>query len=122
MKMIYSEYLNINNQTEVKEIESFNGHLSLDLKTNEHFVLVEIESNSIETLYLTIILGFYSQPNFSSINLYSYQLYHLSENTNQQFLLYQNPLLFFILSWIPFVLDFDRFLYIKSFFHLNFYT
>ena len=88
----YSGNLSITNLTEVKEIESFNGHLSLDLKTNEHFFLIDIESNSIEIKYLTIISEFYSQPNFSSINLYSYQLYHLSENKLQQFLLYQNPL------------------------------
>ena len=90
----YSAYLNFDNLKEVKEIESFNGHLSLDLKTNEKFVLIDIESNSIENKYLTIISSFYSQHNFSlSINLYSYQHYHLSENNFQQFLLYQNPLI-----------------------------
>ena len=89
----YSENLNLDNLNKIKEIESFNGYLSLDLKANEHFVLVEIESNAIENKYLTIITSFYSQSNSSSIDIYSYQLYYLSESLLQQFDLYQNPLL-----------------------------
>ena len=44
----YSSYLNLNHLNEIKEIENFNGHLNLDLKTNERFILIEIKSNSNE--------------------------------------------------------------------------
>ena len=84
----YSSDLNLIKLNEIKEIESFNGHLSLNLKTK--YILVEIESKSTENETLTVLLYSFNQPIFSSINIYSYQLYHLSENTFQQFNLIQN--------------------------------
>ena len=44
----YSSDLNFDNLNEINELESFNGHLNLDLKTNERFILIEIKSNSNE--------------------------------------------------------------------------
>jgi len=84
----YSSDLNLTNLNETKEIENFNGYLSLILK--KKFILVEIETNSTENEILTVMIFSFNQPNFSSINIYSYQLYHLSENTDQQFNLIQN--------------------------------
>jgi len=87
----YCSNLNISNLNEIKELESSNGLLNLNLKKFDNFVLVEIESNSEEDEIITIISSFYNQPDSSFINIYSYQLYNLSETTLQQFHLYQNP-------------------------------
>ena len=93
----YSKNICIDNLKEIKEIEYCKGHLSLDLKEDKHFVLLVIESNSIDSIenkYLTIIARFYSQLNYSSsIDIYSYQLYYLYENQFQLFYLYQIPLI-----------------------------
>ena len=86
----YSTNLNINNLNKVKEIESFNGHLILNLKKKERFILILVESNLDKNF--KIISNFYNQSNFPSIDIYSYQLYHLSEGHYQQFNLIQNPL------------------------------
>ena len=88
----YSSYLNLDNLKEVKKIESFNSHLILDLKTNENFALIVIESNSNESKYLTILSRFYNQANSSNIDIYSNQLYHLSEKEIQLFYLYKSLL------------------------------
>jgi hypothetical protein len=84
----YSSNLKLENLNEIKEIESFNGHLSLYLQ--KKFILVEIKSDSKENEILTVMLNSFNQQNSSSINIYSYQLYYLSENTFQQFSLIQN--------------------------------
>ena len=84
----FSSDLKLENLNEINEIESFNGLLNLNLK--KKYILVEIESNSTENEILTVMLYSYYQPNFSSISIYSYQLYHLSENTFQYFNLIQN--------------------------------
>ena len=93
----YSKNISFDNLKEIKEIEYFKGHLSLDLKEDKHFILLVIESNSkdsIENKYLTVIARFYSQLNYSSsIDIYSYQLYYLYENQFQRFYLYQIPLI-----------------------------
>ena len=86
----YSSNLNINNLNEVREIENFNGHLRLDLKKNERFILIEVELKENENF--SIISNFYNQSNFPSIDIYSYQLYHLSNGQYQKFNLIQNPL------------------------------
>ena len=61
----------------VEEYKDFNGLLSLDLKKNEHFILLEVEST--EGGNLTIVSNLEKQSNSPSIDKYSYQLYHLSE-------------------------------------------
>jgi len=86
----YSSNLNLNHLNEINETESLNGRLSLDIKTNEPFILIEIKSNSKENEILTILSSFCTQNNFSSIDIYSYQLFHLSENGFQQYYLNQN--------------------------------
>ena len=86
----YSKDLNLEKLNEIKEVEFFNGLLTLNLKTNEDFVLILIESNSKEEENLTVISSFYNQT-ISHIDIYSYQLIHLSENTFQQFSLIKYP-------------------------------
>ena len=86
----YSSNLNLNHLNEINEIESLNGRLILDIKTDEPFILIEIKSNSKENEILTILSSFYTQQNLSSIDIYSYQLFHLSENGFQQYYLNQN--------------------------------
>ena len=80
---------NFNNLNEINETKNFNGLLSFDLKKNEHFILIEVESTDGGNL--TIISNIDKQSNSPSIDKYSYQLYHLSENQFQQFNLIQNP-------------------------------
>ena len=89
----YSTDFNLNNLKEIKDIISYNGHLSLDLKTNEKFFLIVIESNSTEEENLSIVSNFYNLSNSPSIDIYSYQLYYLSENISQQFNLIKNLLI-----------------------------
>jgi hypothetical protein len=81
----YSTNFNLSNLNKSKDIESFNGLLSLDLKLDDHFILIVVESTEDENL--TIVTNFYNESNSSSIDIdiYSYQLYHLSENQWQQF-------------------------------------
>jgi len=67
----YCSNLNISNLNEIKELESSNGLLNLNLKKFDNFVLVEIESNSEEDEIITIISSFYNQPDSSFINIYS---------------------------------------------------
>jgi len=86
----YSTDLNLENLNEIKEIESFNGHLSINIP--KEFILVEIQSSSNQNEILTVISYSLTQPIFSSVNIYSYQLYHLSENSVQQYDLIQNSL------------------------------
>ena len=83
----YSNDLNLNNLNEVKEIVSFNDHLNLDLTIKELFALVVIESNSKKNEELAAISNFYIEQNSSTVNIYSYQLYHLSKKTFHQFYL-----------------------------------
>ena len=64
----YSANFNLDNLNEFKEIDSHNGHLSLDLKVNEHFILIEI--NSKENEILNILPSFYAQQNLSYIDIY----------------------------------------------------
>ena len=85
----YSENLNLEKYKGVEEYKDFNGLLSLDLKKNEHFILLEVEST--EGGNLTIVSNLEKQSNSPSIDKYSYQLYHLSEKQSQQFNLIQNP-------------------------------
>ena len=93
--MMYTDYfssnLNISNLKEIKELESSNSYLNLNMKNIDNFVLLVIESNSREDEIVTVISSFYNQPDPSFINLYSYQLFYLNETTFQQFHLYQNP-------------------------------
>ena len=89
----YSTDFNLNNLKEIKDIINYNGHLSLDLKTNEKFFLIVIESNSTEEENLSIVSNFYNLSNSPSIDIYSYQLYYLSENISQQFNLIKNLLI-----------------------------
>ena len=67
------------------EVESSNGLLNLDLDMNYNYTLVEITTNSTENENLTILSNFNNEQNLTSINIYSYQLYHLSKNISQQF-------------------------------------
>ena len=85
----YSKGLNLEILNGIKEIESVNGHLTLNLQKN--YTLVEIVANSKENEILTITSNFPSQSNSSYIDIYSYQLFHLSGDTSQQFNLQQNP-------------------------------
>ena len=77
----YSKNLNPDYLSEVKEIGSFKDYLSFDLKSKDSFVLIIIETNSTE-----------NKTNSPSVDIYSYQIYHLTEKEFQQFYLYQNPL------------------------------
>ena len=88
----YSTDLKVENLNEIKEIENSNGLLSINL--SKKFILVEINSNSNlnQSEILTVISYSLTQPILSSFNIYSYQLYHLSENAFQQYDLIQNPL------------------------------
>ena len=81
----YSSNFNLNNLNKNEDIKSNNGLLSLDLKLDDHFILIVVESTEDENL--TIVSNFYNESNSSSIDIdiYSYQLYHLSENQWQQF-------------------------------------
>ena len=87
----YSKELNLTKlyEDENKEFQSINGLLSLDLNMSEHFILIALKSN--EENNLTIVPSiFYKQSISSSIDIYSYQLYHLPEKQFQQFNLVQN--------------------------------
>ena len=88
----YSKNLNLDNlnedKDESKEIQSFNGLLNFDLKKNENFILIRVKSK--EEANLTILSNVYKQSNSTSINIYSYQLYHLSDKQCQKFNLIQN--------------------------------
>jgi len=87
----YSKDLNLTKlyEDENKEFQSINGLLSLDLNMSEHFILIALKSN--EEKNLTIVPSiFYKQSISSSIDIYSYQLYHLPEKQFQQFNLVQN--------------------------------
>ena len=87
----YSKELNLTKlyEDENKEFQSINGLLSLDLNMSEHFILIALKSN--EENNLTIVPSiFYKQSISSSIDIYSYQLYHLPEKQFQQFNLIQN--------------------------------
>ena len=85
----YSSKLDINNLSKTKEIETTNGHLSLNLKEKENYILLII--NSIEDYNLIVIPSFYKHPDSSFMNMYSYQLNYLPKNELQQFHLYPNP-------------------------------
>ena len=87
----YDYYLGIDldNLNEGKEIRSFNGLLSLDLKKNKDFILIEVKSNE-EEKNLTIVSNFYNQANPQYIDKYSYQLFYLSEKQCQQINLTKN--------------------------------
>ena len=76
---------------ENKKEKKFNSYLSPNLKTNEDFILILIESNSKEEENLIIISRLYSQINPLYIGIYSYQLFHLSETTIKKFSLIENP-------------------------------
>ena len=88
----YNDYflgIDIDNLNEGKEIRSSNGLLSLDLKMNKEFILIEVKSNE-EEKNLTIVSNFYNQTNSPYIDKYSYQLFYLSEKQCQQFNLTKN--------------------------------
>ena len=68
-----------------ENVESSNGLLNINLKEKQKYVLVKINSNSKENENLTVVSSFNKEQNLSSIDIYSYQLYHLSENESQQF-------------------------------------
>ena len=87
----YKKKLNNLNEFESEEIQSFNGLLSHNLKMNKDFILIIVESSEVKSL--TIASNFYYQFNSLSFDIYSYQLYHLSEKQFQQFNLVQNPYL-----------------------------
>ena len=76
---------------ENKKEKKFNSYLNPNLKTNEDFILILIESNSKEEENLIIISRLYSQTNTLYIDIYSYQLFYFSETTIQQFSLIENP-------------------------------
>ena len=86
----YPNNLNFDYLKEIKEIGSYKDYLSFDLESNDSFVLIIIETNSTENKYMTVVSSLYNQTNSPFINIYSYQLYHLSAKTFQQFHLYQN--------------------------------
>ena len=88
-KEYYSKNLNLDQLKEIKNIQSFNNFIILDLKMKEHFILIEVKPNEEENF--TFISNFYNPSNSSSIDIYSYQLYHLSEKQYQQFTLKENP-------------------------------
>ena len=71
-----------------KEFEIFNGHSSINLQKN--YALVEIETYSKENVIVTVISSSLSQSQQSYLDIYSYQLIHLSESTFQQVNLIQN--------------------------------
>ena len=89
----YPKNLNSDYLKEIKEIGSYKDYLSFDLKSNDSFVLILIETNSTENKYLTVFSSLYNLRNSPFINLYSYQLYNLTEKSSQQFYLYKNPLI-----------------------------
>jgi len=85
----YSKGLNLEILDKFKEIESFKDYINLNFQNN--YALVEILANSKENKILTVIQNFLNQQNSSYIDIYSYQLFHLSEGTSQQFYLQQSP-------------------------------
>ena len=87
----YLKDLKLDNLNKVKEIQNFIGLLSPDLKMDENLILIEVESDKKE---VNIVSNFYNQPNsfYTDIDLYSYQLYHLSENKTQRFKIIKNLL------------------------------
>jgi len=89
----YPKNLNSDYLREIKEIGSYKDYLSFDLKSNDSFVLIIIETNSTENKYLSLFSSLYNETYSPFINIYSYQLYHLSEKTFQQYYLYKNPLI-----------------------------
>jgi hypothetical protein len=88
-KDYYSKNLNIDELNEIQRIQKFNGFLSLDLKIKEHFILIVVEPNKEENFIF--VSNFYNSSISSFIDIYSYQLYHLSEKQYQQFILKENP-------------------------------
>ena len=87
----YSKNLKLENLNEGKEIPNFNGLLNLDLKINEYFILIVVESDKEED---NIVSNFKNQSNSPSIDIdiYSFQLYYLSKNQSQQFKIIKNLL------------------------------
>ena len=75
--------LTISNLQGTNYIGNFNGSLNLDFKKNETYALLEIESKENENL--TVMTNVDDENNPSSINIYSYQLYHLLEGKSQKF-------------------------------------
>ena len=77
--------LNFKHFKELKEVKSINGLLNFDLDMNYNYALIEITTNSTENENLTVVSSFNNEQNLTSINIYSYQLYHLSKEASQQF-------------------------------------
>jgi len=65
---------------ELREVNSSNGLLNLDLKRNENYALIEIKSNSKENENLTIVSSFNNEQNLTSINIYFKGCIHLEEH------------------------------------------
>ena len=89
----YSTDLNLDNLNETKEIISFNNYLSFDMESDENYALILIESNLKENENLIVESSLCNQSFSSSIDIYSYQQYHLYENQYQQFNLIENTLI-----------------------------
>ena len=65
-----SKNLNLENLTEIKEVEIFKDHLIFDIKTIKDFALVLIETNSTEEENLTVISSFYNKTNPLYIDIF----------------------------------------------------
>ena len=88
---IYYSENSYSDKQEINEIGIFNDYFSFDLEIKDRFVLIIIEINSTDDKNLTVVSSLYNPLKFSSIDIYSYQLYFLNENSFLIFDLYQNP-------------------------------